>query len=75
MSVDRPDVKVRLDPQYHRALKRICDFKGLTMGEWIEDVVVARLREIVHEASVIAESAPDLGISGNGREKPGADRP
>ena len=75
MSLDRPDVKFRLDPPYHRALKRICDAKGIGMNEWLEELVVTRLREIVHEASVIAESAPDLGISGNGREKPGAERP
>jgi hypothetical protein len=71
MSLDRPDVKVRFDPEYHRALKRIADAKGITMGEWLEDLAVTKIRELVHEASVIAESAPELGISGNHRAQPG----
>lgn len=71
MSLDRPDVKVRLDPKYHRALKRIAEAKGVTMGEWIEDLAVTKIRELVHEASVIAESAPELGIVGPKREKAG----
>jgi hypothetical protein len=71
MSLDRPDVKVRFDPEYHRALKRIADAKAITMGEWLEDLAVTKIRELVHEASLIAESAPELGITGNRREKPG----
>jgi hypothetical protein len=55
MSLDRPDVKVRFDPEYHRALKRIADAKGVTMGEWIEDLAVTKIRE----ASLISESAAD----------------
>ena len=71
MSLDRPDVKARLDPEYHRALKRICDARGVTISEFTEELLVREVRRIVHEASVIAESAPDLGIAGKNREKPG----
>ena len=71
MSLDRPDVKVRFDPKYHRALKRIADAKGITMGEWLERLAVQRIRALVHESSVIAESAAELGIIGPRRERPG----
>ena len=71
MSLDRPDIKYRLDPAYHTALKRICDARGMTLAEFTERLMEREIRLIVHEASLVAQSAADLGIAGNSRESAG----
>ncbi len=68
MSLERPDVKFRLDPEYHSALKTICDADGVTLAEFVERHMVAAIRERVHAATLIAQRTAGLGISGNGRD-------
>lgn len=68
MSLERKDICSKVDADVHRALKRICDVRGLTIGEFIEKLVVPEVVRIVHEAKLIAEDSPDLGKNGNGRE-------
>lgn len=74
MSEPRKDVRVWLDPEYHRALKRIAEAKDMDMGVWLEQLAVAKIRELVHEASLIAESAPELGIARSEPESAGTSR-
>lgn len=78
MSEPRKDVRVWLDAPYHRALKRIAQAKRMDMDDWLEQLAIAEIDRLVHEASVIAESAPDLGIArsepesaGTSRDRPG----
>lgn len=69
MSLERPDIKFRLDPEYHEALRVICDAKGVTRAQFVESVVVPVIRDQVHAATVIADRVRGLGISGNARAR------
>lgn len=68
MSLERKDVRAKLDPDMHAALKAIAEAEGLDDGEWIESVLVPEIKRRVHAATVIAERTARLGISGNARE-------
>ena len=68
MSLERQDVRAKLDSEDHRALVAICNIDGLTIAEFIERTVVPVIRKRVHDANVLAHDFPIPGISGNGRE-------
>jgi hypothetical protein len=68
MSLDRVDVRAKLDPDMHEALLAICDAKGVTLGEFIEALLVPEIRRLVHEATVISDKCdafPHPGTVGN----------
>jgi hypothetical protein len=71
MSLDRKDIRAKLDADLHAALAVLCDVDGLDIGEFIERVVVREVRQRVHDASVIADRTARLGIAGSGRESAG----
>ena len=71
MSLERLDVRAKLDPEDHRALVRICDIDGLTIAEFIERLVVPVVRKRVHDANLLAREFPLPGTSGSGRESAG----
>ena len=71
MSLERKDVRAKLDHDMHEALKAICDARGLDVGEFIESIVVREVRQVVHDAILIADRIPRSGIFGKGREKAG----
>lgn len=68
MSLDRKDIRAKLDPEMHKWLTELCDVEGIDLGEFIErelgKVIVKRL----HDAHRIAHATPTFG---NNREKPG----
>lgn len=68
MSVERKDIRGKLDPDLHRALKVICDAEGVTEAEFIERVLVPVIRRRVHEAIEIADAVRGSGITGRNRE-------
>lgn len=70
MSLDRVDVRAKVDPDVHEALMRICNAKGLTQGEFIEALLVRRIKRLIHEANLIADKSPDPGTTGKVRELP-----
>lgn len=72
MSLERQDIRAKLDPDMKRALQAICDARGITEAEFIENLIVPELRRLVHEASLITERLHGRGTTGNNREKPGA---
>jgi len=74
MSEPRKDVRVWLDAPYHRALKRIAQAKRMDMDDWLEQLAMAEIDRLVHEASVIAESASELGIARDDPESTGGSR-
>jgi len=55
----------------HNALTILADVDSLDIGEWIERELVRVIHERVHAATVIAERAARLGITGNRRENAG----
>lgn len=71
MSLERQDVRAKLDPEDHRALVAICNIDGLTIAEFIERLVVPVIRKRVHDANLLAHEFPVAGTSGSGRESLG----
>ena len=71
MSLERKDVRFKLDPEQHQALTVLADVDGVDLGEWVERIVWKEIARRVHEATVIATRTGRLGISGKNREKPG----
>jgi hypothetical protein len=68
MSLDRQDVRAKLDPDDHRALVAICNIDNTTIGEFIERLLVPVIRKRVHDAVLLAAALPREGTSGKGRE-------
>lgn len=71
MSLERKDVRAKLDPDTHAALTVLAEIDQLDIGEFIEREMVRVVYERVHAATVIAERCGRLGISGNRRESAG----
>jgi hypothetical protein len=71
MALERKDIRAKLDPDMHAALGVLCDVDGVDIGAFIERVLVDRIHERFHAASVIAERAQRLGITGIRQERPG----
>lgn len=72
MAIDRKDVRAKLDPDLHAALKAMCDLDDIDMGEWIEAQIVPLIKKRIHDATVLASEFQRLGITGSGREKRGS---
>ncbi len=68
MSLERKDVRAKLDPDMHAALHVLCEIDQCDLGEFVERELVRVIRERVHAAKVIAERTARLGISGSRRE-------
>ena len=68
MSLERHDVRAKLDPVDHAALVVICDLDGVTIAEFIERLPVPVIHKRVHDANLLASRFPQPGISGSGRE-------
>ena len=71
MSLERKDVRGKIDPDLHEALLAICDAKGITQAEFVEALVVPEIKRLIHEAHDIASRTRSPGTSGKNRESPG----
>ena len=71
MSLDRKDVRAKLDPDAHTALGILAEVDGLDIGEFIERELLRVIHERVHAATLIAERTARLGITGIARESAG----
>lgn len=71
MSLERKDIRAKLDPDLHQALTVLCEVDDCDLGEFIEREIVRVILKRVHGASLIAERTAHLGINGSAREKPG----
>lgn len=65
MSLDRKDLRLKLDPDDHTRLQLLAECEGRELAEWAERVLVREIRRRVHAAMVLAQKAERLGISGN----------
>jgi hypothetical protein len=70
MTLERKDVRPKFDFEMHQALKVLAEVDGLTLEKWCERAVCRAIRERIHYASLIAETAGRLKISGIGRAEP-----
>lgn len=68
MSLDRKDIRAKLDPAIHEALIAICEADGLDIGEFIEATIEHIVRKRVHDAHTIASRTASLGKTGRARE-------
>lgn len=68
MSLERKDIRAKLDPDMHAKLKAICDVDGIDMGVFIENLLVPVIEKRVHDAMVLATELQRQGITGNKRE-------
>ena len=71
MSLERKDIRAKLDPDTHAQLKAICDVDGVDMGDFIEACVLPVVQKRVHDAMVLTDALQRQGITGNNRESPG----
>lgn len=53
MSLDRKDVRVKLDVDWHAALTGVAEADQCDIGEWVEKLIVKSLRERFDNASVL----------------------
>ena len=74
MSLERKDVRAKLDGEPHAKLAAICRRRGVEISEFVETVIVAEVERIAHEAIGIAEDLRKAGFSGTERDEPGAGR-
>lgn len=71
MSIERPDVKPRLDHDVHAMLKVFARLDGVSIAEWCELVITAAVHKRASDATVAAAELQRLGILGKSRESPG----
>jgi hypothetical protein len=71
MSLERKDIRAKLDPDMHEALAVLADFDRVDIGEFIERELVRVIKSRIHDASELHERTAHLGINGRARELPG----
>lgn len=71
MSLDRQDVRARLDPELHAALVALCDVDGVTVAEFIENLLAPVIRDRVRAAMELHARVAHLGISATKCDKAG----
>lgn len=72
MSLERKDVRFKLDPSMHALLVAVAtEADQCEIGEWCEMVVQRELLRRAHAASVVAAAAVRAGISGIAGESTG----
>ena len=71
MSLERKDIRAKLDPDMHARLRAICDVDNIDMGEFIEAALIPVIEKRVHDAMMLATELLRQGIAGNNRESPG----
>lgn len=65
MSLERKDVRFKMNPDMHRALSVVCELDHQDMGEFVEALVLENLKRRMHDAMVLAGELQRLGITGN----------
>ena len=71
MSLDRKDIRAKLDPDRHAQLRAICEIDGVDMGDFIEAVLVPVIERRVHDAIELAARLQRLGMFGSEKGRPG----
>lgn len=71
MSLDRQDVRARLDPELHAALVALCDIDGITVAEFIESLLAPVIQDRVRKIIEAYPRVASLGISATVCDKSG----
>jgi hypothetical protein len=65
MSLERKDVRLKLDADDHAGLQLLAEAEDMEMGAGAEALLRREIRRRVHAAMVLAKKAERLGIAGN----------
>jgi hypothetical protein len=68
MSLERKDVRLKLDAELHAQLACLAEVDEMELGAWVESLVVTEVLRRVHDARLIADRFPSAPISGSSRE-------
>lgn len=71
MSLDRKDIRAKLDPDKHAQLRAICEIDGIDMGDFIEAALLPVITKRVHDAIELAARLQRAGIAGSEKARPG----
>lgn len=71
MTIERKDIRAKLDAHVHAQLRAICDVDGVDVGDFIEAQLLPVIAKRVHDAIELATRLQRPGISGNLRESAG----
>lgn len=64
MSLDRKDVRLKLEPDDHAIVKLLAESRGMDLDDWCEAVLVREARRDFHAAILIVKTAQRMGIEG-----------
>ncbi|WP_424195500.1 hypothetical protein ACMYR3_06090 [Ampullimonas aquatilis] len=68
MSIERKDIRFKLDHEVHEALKVLADVDGRDLCDLLEQLVIEFVDRRVQAATVITSRLARRGLSGNGGE-------
>jgi len=71
MALERKDVRAKLDPDDLERLKVLCDFDGLDIGEWVEQLILREIEDrlaAARKASSLTARLERAGKNGKTRE-------
>lgn len=72
MSLERKDVRLKLDHDMHAAVVAIAETHDMLPAEWVEQVIVGIVKKRVHEANVLISSLHSSGSLGTFGEAQGS---
>ena len=64
MSLERQDVRFKLDAVVHGQLRAICDSDGVDINDFVEKIVVPVVKKRVHDAIELANRLHKAGLIG-----------
>lgn len=70
MSLERKDVRLKLDHDMHAAAKAIAETEGVEIAEWVEQVIAGIIKKRVHAATLVVEQLTASGSLGTFRDTP-----
>lgn len=71
MSLERKDIRAKIDPDLHAALAVLAEVDECDIGEFVEREIVKVIKRRIHDANVIHCRVAHLGIAGNAGESAG----
>lgn len=74
MSIERKDVRVKLDDYWHNRLNRASDTLGTTPGALAEIWVIDALKKRISDFNVLKDEFRDVSDAGNLRDQQGKPR-
>lgn len=65
MSLERKDVRAKIEADIHAGMVALCEREGIEHGEFLERLIVREVRLRFHEAIELARIGERLGLSGS----------